>query len=349
MNGGIMNTHKIITAFAVFALFISLCGCTPDKTADTESCSKEIFAMDTYMTVTAYGENAEKAVNEALEEIKRLDDLLSAGNDKSEISILNKNGSASLSDDSRYLYEKADRIYRETGGAYDITILPLMKLWGFQDGDPSLPTDRDIKNTCQLIGADRLIYNDGRLTLGKGQSIDLGGIAKGYTGDRIMQIFEKNNISSGIISLGGNVQCFGKKPDGSLWRCGITDPDYPEDMSKLAGTVSTSDKAVITSGGYERFFTDKKSGRTFHHIMDPKTGFSADSGLISVTIVSSDGTLADGLSTACFVMGQQDSVSYWRSHRDEFDMILITDSRKILVTKGLEGVFSSGNDFEIID
>jgi len=349
MNGGIMNIHKIITAFAVFALFISLCGCTPDKTADTESCSKDIFAMDTYMTVTAYGENAEKAVNEALEEIKRLDDLLSAGNDKSEISILNKNGSASLSDDSRYLYEKADRIYRETGGAYDITILPLMKLWGFQDGDPSLPTDRDIKNTCQLIGADRLIYNDGRLTLGKGQSIDLGGIAKGYTGDSIMQIFEKNNISSGIISLGGNVQCFGKKPDGSLWRCGITDPDYPEDMSKLAGTVSTSDKAVITSGGYERFFTDKKSGRTFHHIMDPKTGFSADSGLISVTIVSSDGTLADGLSTACFVMGQQDSVSYWRSHRDEFDMILITDSRKILVTKGLEGVFSSGNDFDIID
>ena len=202
-----MNTHKIITAFAVFALFISLCGCTPDKTADTESCSKEIFAMDTYMTVTAYGENAEKAVNEVLEEIKRLDDLLSAGNDKSEISILNKNGSASLSDDSRYLYEKADRIYRETGGAYDITILPLMKLWGFQDGDPSLPTDRDIKNTCQLIGADRLIYNDGRLTLGKGQSIDLGGIAKGYTGDRRQSVAVRDNRSRpsrGYVKACGN-------------------------------------------------------------------------------------------------------------------------------------------------
>ncbi len=341
-----MTIRKIITVLSAAALlFTAGCSFSDYKNnKDTESipsCTKELFAMDTYMTVTAYGENSEKAVSEALTEIQRLDSLLSTGKKDSEISILNKTGKANLSEDSRYLMDKADYIFSSTGGAFDITVYPLMTLWGFQGGEPSLPEDKQIKEVLTLIGQDRIKYNDSEIILGNGQGIDFGGIAKGYTGNRIMKIFEKNDIVSGVISLGGNVQCYGKKTDGSLWRCGITDPDNPEDKSSLIGTVEVSDKAVVTSGGYERFFKDENSGVTYHHIMDPSTGYSADNGLLSVTIVSSDGTLADGLSTACFVMGEDKAIEFWRQHSSEFDMILINDKREITVTQGISQNFTS--------
>ncbi len=311
-----------------------------------QSCTKELFAMDTYMTVTAYGDNAETAVSESLKEIQRLDALLSTGSDSSEITLLNNSGSAVLSEDSRYLFEKADSIYKSTNGAYDITVFPLMRLWGFQGDDPSLPTETDIKKTLELVGMDRVKYDNGKITLGSGQSVDFGGIAKGYTGDRIMKIFEEYDIISGVISLGGNVQCYKIKTDGSLWRCGITDPNDP---SGMIGKVEVADKAVITSGGYERFFTDEKTGKTYHHIMDPSTGYSADNGLISVTIVSRDGTLADGLSTACFVLGEEKAVEFWKQHSSEFDMILVTDNNRIIVTEGIGDCFSSEHDFEVVE
>ncbi len=354
----IMSMKKTASVILSAVILILSCGCGASSQQNSEapeipakqditSCTKELFAMDTYMTVTAYGEKAEKAVGEALSEIQRLDALLSTENTESEISLLNKKGSAKLSEDSTYLYEKAKYIYDTTGGAYDITIYPLMKLWGFDGGEPSLPEDSEIKAVLANIGSDRLKYSDGTLTLGQSQGIDLGGIAKGYTSGRIMQIFEENDISSGVVSLGGNVQCYKKKPDGSLWRCGITDPDNPDDTSSLIGKVEVEDKAVITSGGYERFFTDEKSGVTYHHIMDPETGYSAKSGLKSVSIVSSDGTLADGLSTACFVLGREKALKYWENHRKECDMILVTDDGEVIVTSGISGAFSSDRDFTV--
>ncbi|MEE3404779.1 MAG: FAD:protein FMN transferase, partial [Acutalibacteraceae bacterium] len=168
----------------------------------------------------------------------------------------------------------------------------------------------------------------------------------GYTSQRIMEIFREYGITSGVVSLGGNVQCYGTKPDGSLWRCGITDPDHPDDTSALSGVISVDDKAVITSGGYERYFTE--NGKTYHHIINPENGYPADSGLKSVTIVSADGTLADGLSTACFVMGKEKSFAFWREHPELFDMVLITNENEILVTEGLKENFSSRKDYTII-
>ena len=354
-----MPVKKIII-FMLAAMMLCLsCGCGVfsqnsssndsgiSANQDIPSCTKELFAMDTYMTVTAYGEKADKAVSEALSEIQRLDDLLSTENAESEISLLNKNGSAKLSEDSRYLYEKAEYIFSTTGGAYDITVYPLMKLWGFDGGEPSLPEESKIKAVLEKVGADRLEYTDGTLKLGKPQGIDLGGIAKGYTSDRIMKIYEKNNITSGVVSLGGNVQCYNRKPDGSLWHCGITDPDNPQDSSVLIGKVEVENKAVITSGGYERYFKDRKSGITYHHIMDPETGYSAKSGLKSVTIVSSDGTLADGLSTACFVLGQDKALKYWQQHKEEFDMILVTDDGKVIVTEGISDKYTSDREYTV--
>lgn len=299
--------------------------------------SQEIFAMDTYMTVTAYGDNAQKGVTDAVAEIQRLDNLLSIGKEDSEISKLNKSGCAALSDDTAVMVTKALDLYKSTGGAFDITVLPLMELWGFTTQEYYVPTEDEIQSTLQRVGADKLTWDESTktLTLGDKQEIDLGGIAKGFTSSRIMEIFKKDGVTCGMVSLGGNVHLLGTKQDGSAWRVGIQDPNNTDDM---LGVLEANDCAVITSGAYERNF--EKDGVTYHHIIDPATGKPSNSGLTSVTIVSKDGTLADGLSTSLFVMGKDKAIAYWKQHADEFDTILVDKDRNVYITEGIAGNFS---------
>lgn len=299
--------------------------------------SQEIFAMDTYMTVTAYGDNAQKGVTDAIAEIQRLDNLLSIGKEDSEISKLNKSGCAAVSDDTAVMVTKALDLYKSTGGAFDITVLPLMELWGFTTQDYYVPTEDEIQSTLQRVGADKLTWDESTktLTLGDKQEIDLGGIAKGFTSSRIMEIFKKDGVTCGMVSLGGNVHLLGTKQDGSAWRVGIQDPNNTDDM---LGVLEANDCAVITSGAYERNF--EKDGVTYHHIVDPATGKPSNSGLTSVTIVSKDGTLADGLSTSLFVMGKDKAIAYWKQHADEFDTILVDKDRNVYITEGIAGNFS---------
>ncbi len=347
----------IILSAAMAVCMLTACGESAQKTESTVSSSvsateipsatKEIFAMDTYMSVTAYGENAQQAVDAAKKEINRLDKLLSVGDKDSEIYRLNHNGSVQISDDTQTLFEMSQWIYKKTNGAYDITVYPLMKLWGFTEDKQRVPKQTDIDSVLTESGFDKLTLQDDILILGQNQGIDFGGIAKGYTGAKIMEIFKQYDVVSGMVSLGGNVQCYGTKTNGSLWRCGITNPDSPEDNSSLLGVVSVSDKAVITSGSYERYF--KENGKTYHHIMDLKTGYPADSGLKSVTIVSDDGTLADGLSTACFILGKEKATAFWQKHSDRFDMILVTDQNEIFVTNGIKENFQSNYKYSVIE
>ena len=305
--------------------------------SSTQPVSQEIFAMDTYMTVTAYGDNAQKGVTDAVTEIQRLDNLLSIGKEDSEISKLNKSGCAALSDDTAVMVTKALDLYKSTGGAFDITVLPLMELWGFTTQEYYVPTEDEIQSTLQRVGADKLTWDESTktLTLGDKQEIDLGGIAKGFTSSRIMEIFKKDGVTCGMVSLGGNVHLLGTKQDGSAWRVGIQDPNNTDDM---LGVLEANDCAVITSGAYERNF--EKDGVTYHHIIDPATGKPSNSGLTSVTIVSKDGTLADGLSTSLFVMGKDKAIAYWKQHADEFDTILVDKDRNVYITEGIAGNFS---------
>ena len=305
--------------------------------SSTQPVSQEIFAMDTYMTVTAYGDNAQKGVTDAVAEIQRLDNLLSIGKEDSEISKLNKSGSAALSNDTAVMVAKALDLYKSTGGAFDITVLPLMELWGFTTQEYYVPTEDEIQSTLQRVGADKLTWDESTktLTLGDKQEIDLGGIAKGFTSSRIMEIFKKDGVTCGMVSLGGNVHLLGTKQDGSAWRVGIQDPNNTDDM---LGVLQANDCAVITSGAYERNF--EKDGVTYHHIIDPATGKPSNSGLTSVTIVSKDGTLADGLSTSLFVMGKDKAIAYWKQHADEFDTILVDKDRNVYITEGIAGNFS---------
>jgi thiamine biosynthesis lipoprotein len=299
--------------------------------------------MDTYMTITCYGEQCQEALDASLEEIQRLDDLLSVGNADSEISILNTQGVGVLSQDTLVMIREAMWLTETTAGAFDMTIYPLMELWGFTTGDFAVPEEAELERLLSSVGSERLTLDEATstLTLGENQGIDLGGIAKGFTSDRLMEIFAEYDLVSGVVSLGGNVQCYGTKPDGSLWRCGIENPLAPDDTSSLLGILSVDGQAVITSGAYERYFVDEDTGETYHHILDPKTGYPANNGLISVTSVSENGLLADGLSTACYVMGLEDSVQYWQNYGENFDLILMTEDGDVYITEPLAECFTS--------
>ena len=169
-----------------------------------------------------------------------------------------------------------------------------------------------------------------------GMEIDLGGIAKGYTSSRVMEIFREHGIEHGLVSLGGNVQALGTKENGKPWRVAIQNP---EDELKYLGVLDIADKCVITSGGYERFF--EQDGRRYHHIIDPRTGYPAESGLLSATIISDDGALADGLSTALFIMGKDKAEEYWRAHPWTFDYILEDTDGTLYVTAGAADLFTT--------
>lgn len=321
---------------------------TNSKTQNEEdkSESRDIFAMDTYMTLTAYGKNAKKALDEAVDEINNIEQLVSTGIDSSEVSQINENGKGSVSETTGYLIKRSKEIYDSTNGVFDVTIYPIMQAWGFPTENYCVPGKKELKKLRGLMGADHVLYDEKKqeVTLNKeGMKIDLGGIAKGYTSSKVMDIFKENGISSAVISLGGNVQTLNGKPDGSDWRVAV---ENPADTGSYIGVLSIKDKAVITSGGYERYF--KQDGKTYHHIIDPANGYPANNGLTSVTIVSDDGTLADGLSTSLFIMGPEKAQKYWKEHSDEFDTILVKDDGSILVSEGLAEYFTSESDFTII-
>ena len=313
---------------------------------EDESDSRDIFAMDTYMTLTAYGKNAKKALDAAVDEINNIEQLVSTGIDSSEVSQINKNGKGWVSETTGYLIKRSKEIYDSTNGVFDITIYPIMQAWGFPTENYCVPGKKELKKLRGLMGADHVLYDEKKqeVILNKeGMKIDLGGIAKGYTSSKVMDIFKENGIYSAVISLGGNVQTLNGKPDGSDWRVAV---ENPADTGSYIGVLSIKDKAVITSGGYERYF--KQDGKTYHHIIDPATGYPANNGLTSVTIVSDDGTLADGLSTSLFIMGPEKAQKYWKEHSDEFDTILVKDDGSILVSEGIADYFTSESDFTII-
>lgn len=313
---------------------------------DTPSATKDFFAMDTYMEVAAYGEQAEEAVSQAQARVEELDSMLSTGLEDSEVSLLNSNAKGTLSEETFYLMTRSMDIWKITDGSFNPAIYPLMELWGFTTGDYQVPEEEEVKEKLADTNPEDIqLYEDTRKVAfaRKGIKIDFGGIAKGYTSAQIMEIFKEYGIESGMVSLGGNVQVLGCKTDGSLWRVGIQNPDSEEGY---LGVLETKDRAVITSGGYERYF--EQDGETYHHILDPETGYPAENGLKSVTIVSKDGVLADGLSTALFVMGPEKAKKFWMNSEDDFDVILWTEEQKMYVSEGIEDSFDTDYDMEVI-
>lgn len=342
---------RLISIFVIFFLLLSACtsrGSGHVGKVDSQSSSRIVQSMDTVMKLTAYGADREKALDECENEILRLNDLLSTGLETSEVSQLNISGEATVSDDTAFLIKEALKLFESTDGAFDISVYPLTQLWGFPTKEYRVPSPAEIEQVLQSVNAGMISFDSDSqyVTLRPGQSIDLGGIAKGYTSQRLMEIMAGCGVRSAMVSLGGNVQCLGTKPDGSAWKIGIQDPWKLD--SGVYAIVQVVDQAVITSGGYERYFEDPDTGKIYRHILNTKTGYPAESGLASVSIVTKNGTMADGLSTALYVMGLEKASEYWRQYSDEFEMILIDDDGSLFISEGLARTATSSHKINII-
>ena len=312
----------------------------------TKEASAQVFAMDTYMSLKAYGKNAQKAVDDAKTEIERLDKLWSAVDKDSEIYQLNQKKTMKVSDETLEPIKFAKKKSAQTGDAFDISIYPIVELWGFPTQKYKVPSEEEIQNLLKYVDSQKIKIDEktNTVTLEKNMKIDLGGIAKGYTSQRIAKIYKKDGVKSGVISLGGNVQAIGKKTDGSRWKVGIQSPD---DTESMIGGYEAADEAVITSGAYERYF--EKNGKRYHHIIDPATGKPSEKDLKSVTIISKNGTLSDTMSTTLFVMGKDKAISYWKKHNNEFNMILVDKNDKIYISQGIKDHFSSDYDYQVVN
>ena len=355
--------------------------------------TKELFAMDTYFSLKAYGSDAEEALSLCEERTRELEALLSVTAQGSDVWRIDHGDHGQASKDrtesgqtvsgqaaagqteswqtasgqtaagqtesgqaaSARTTEIAADTYRvmaealelgsRTGGALGITLYPVLKAWGFTAGEYRIPEREELEKLLS-----RVDYREVRLQeeagayyaiVPEGAEVDLGAVAKGYTGDVLIDILRRQGVTSAILDLGGNVQTLGTRPDGTPWRVAVRDPF---DRSQIAGVLDIEDKCVITSGGYERYFTGE-DGQIYWHILDPATGEPARNGLLSVTIVGDHGVRCDAYSTALFVMGRESAVDFWRQQGD-FEMILVCEDGEMVLTEGLRDRFTCAEGWE---
>lgn len=332
------ETGRIRLYGSVLLCALLLCGC---KGSGQEACRESLFAMDTYMTLTVYGEQAQEGISMAREEILRLERMLSTTETSGMVARLNREKKLRVSEEIAGLWSVSYDIFRQTEGAFDVTIYPVMKAWGFTGDTFRVPEKWELQRLLERVDSNRVSLQKDALILElpPDGELDFGGIAKGYAGEQLAEEWKEMGIHSALLDLGGNIQLVGSKPDGSDFKIGIRNP--LEETGTL-GTLCASDKAIVTSGGYERYF--EEGNKRYHHILDPKTGYPADSDILSATVVCEKGSLADGYSTALFVMGREKAISFWREYGDRFEMILYTEDGMLYVTEGLEETFLTDLD-----
>jgi thiamine biosynthesis lipoprotein len=226
-------------------------------------------------------------------------------------------------------------------GAFDPTIRPLVDLWGFGRNTQKVPSKDEIEEVLKLVNYKDICIDKVKMAVKlnkKNQSIDLGAIAKGFAADEIRDILIKNKIKSAIIDLGGNIFVIGNKENGNAWNIGIQDPLLT--TGEYMGVISVSNKSIVTSGNYERFFI--ANGKKYHHIMDSRTGYPSENGIISATIISDNSIDGDALTTCAYVMGLD--IGYELIEKfDGVDGIFITEDKKVITTTGVKDNFTLVN------
>ena len=341
-----MKRQLAALLLTIFALSLTACG----ETA-AESETRTVYAMDTVMNLTVYGENAAAALESAEKELHTLDEaVLSRTAEGSELYALNASNGETVEcgadDILPALIETALAISEATDGAFDPTLAPVLDAWGFTKDLRRVPSADELAALLAHTGRDKVALEetaDGySVALSDGAQLDLGGIAKGSAADLLRAQLEKEGVTSATLDLGGDVFVMGKKSDGSDWRIAVKDPG---DTESYLGIVSASDAFIVTSGVYERYF--EENGVRYHHILDPKTGSPAESGLVSVTVMCKNGAWADALSTACFVLGADGALALrddLAAQGTNFELIFVTDDGRVLYTGGLAAAFTPNEE-----
>jgi len=305
--------------------------------------------MDTFCTITVVSASEEKA-KEAIEagfgEIKRMETLFNNFSPDSEISIVGKSAGvkpAGVSKETLDLIEKTIDISEMTDGAFDPTVAPVLKLWRFsgRPANPAIPAGDAIEDARELVDY-RKIKTDGAASEifleRKGMELDLGGIAKGYAADKAVEAIKAEGIRAALVAIAGDIRGYGLSATGKPWKVGIQDPrpvnpDSEKPWEDIFASVYLKDSAISTAGDYQRFFM--KNGKRYHHIIDPKTGYPSESGLISVSVIAPEGYISDGIDTAVLVLGAEKGMKLLESMN--IDGILVDSQKRVFITKGLKG------------
>ena len=333
---------RLIAVLLCLCLLLPLCAC-----GESRETKRQISAMNTIMTLTAYGKKAEAGLNAAEGVIVSMDAALDPELPNSTVYSINHSQGQNVivSAQVAKMLSSAMTVYTQSGGALDLSIYPLVKRWGFVDGKYYLPTDEEISAEMAKLCFDKLVLTSFpssgaySVSLPIGAELTLAAVAKGCASENAIDAMRQAGVESAFISMGCNVQTLGVKPNGSLWTVGIQDPANP---ATHLGVITVGETAVVTSAAYQDQFT-AMNGRTYGHILNPATGYPVNNSLTSVTIICEDGTMADCLSTAMYVMGENKALNYWRQYGG-FEMILVTDSKRVICTSGLIEKFTLVND-----
>ena len=272
--------------------------------------------MNTVFTVTLYtekGENFARIVaDKSFSRLRRMEDHFSSWKKGSFTWNLNKNKNASLNKEEYHVIKACLDMNRMTDSAFDATVFPLMKIWGFRNRHLNIPNQKQIKAALKKVGSQKLVLlSSNKVILKDDTRFDLGGILKGYAVDRTVAYLKSRGIKAGIVNAGGNLMAFGKKPDGKPWIIGIR---HPRINGKLyAALPLRPGLAIATSGDYERFFIT--NGIRYSHIMNPRTGAPVQNHMLSVSVIHPRGEISDGLATALFVMGPKAGIRFADTHR----------------------------------
>lgn len=332
-------TLKTFITLCIISLILTSCGAPAPKEVTRQS-----FMLDTIITLKYYGKNADAAETESINRLNEIDKKMSTFKPSSEISKINDNAGGSpvkVSSDTFFVIQRATQISKTDQGGFDISIGPLVNLWGIGTNHQKVPTKTEIDKAKKLVNYNDIILDKTNSTVKlklKGQALDLGGIAKGYAADQLKAICLKHNITSAFLSLGGNVYAIGNNTNGTAWRIGIQDP--LKDIGQYLGIITVTDKSVVTAGNYQRFFI--KNGVRYHHLIDPSTGYPAQKGIISATIISSTSINCDALSNTTYILGVDKAIKLINS-MNGVEAIFITSDKKVYVTNGLKDNFQLTN------
>lgn len=319
---------KMLTLLLAGVLVLAAAGCSP--TQSVEPLSKTNLMLDTVVTISLYDDDGDLSMLDlAFDEIARLENLLSATKEGSDLDRLNQAAGkewVEIAPETQEVLLLAKEYAALSEGCFDVTAGPLIDLWGIHNGEGHYPTQEELEAVLPLINSDDLLVEDGKAYLAReGMKANLGAIAKGYIADKVKELLVENGVRHATLDLGRNVLLIGGKTDDAGFNIGIIDPNSQE--QKLVGSLLVSDQSIVTSGVNERYFTYE--GKNYHHILDPFTGFPADNGVASVTILSDSSAQGDALSTSCLLLGQERGLALIESLDGVEALFIMTDGSMI--------------------
>lgn len=328
---------KTIRYLFYICLILFFTSCKQVKTVES------FKAMNTFMTVTVFSNNpkkAEQAINGLKIKVNEIEDVFSTTRENSDVYKINNGLEYGFNNEMlKEVLDFSKTIYRKSSGAFNPGMYPIIKEWGFTTEEYKVPSKTKIEELLKYTDFSKVEYSG----LPEGMQLDFGAIAKGYAGDKAIEILKECGITSAILDFGGNIQTLGLKSDDSLWKVGIRNPWN----NGAACALKVKETAVVTSGGYERFFEDE-NGNRYIHIFDPETGYPSTSDIESVTIVCPNGMYADALTTSLFVMGTKKAVNFWKENPD-FDFVILTKKHELIFSRNLEQSLEPLISFDCIE